>query len=260
MQGDSMDGVTNQTHDRRYGASRWTLPGSTDRGVEEEPPAATEQANRRNNPQNSNTLSDPLNMLGTSHEQLLADKKLLLELLSQTQTELNAARQAIRDLATWTLHERTRLMSEVQLERVSGENHEVVLRQRNEEIQQLRALEQRAKLEHARTLIREGEALGQPVSALHFHKIDEMRVQAGLHRMDRFGAMQKTVTTQPGKQTGAHGEEMMHGFTHILHADTDEENESFERDEGSYSPPDIDCSLSVEDQVDQLIVEEKNKW
>lgn len=234
----------------------------------------------------------------TEQKRLKANNAELAQALIEMEKELNAARQATRDLAAWTLNERTRLMTEALHQRLLREDYEAILCQRDEQVVHLLALYQEAKLDHARTLVREGEVMGRPVSMEVLAHINEMRARVGLPPIDETGA----VITVPGATTqhsaayglqaepsssrddvhqgqfDATGDEAQWSHDIVmalestgqvlgLHGATSdesgtqasEEGEVMEDEEGAYSPPDSMDPSSIVDQVDALIAEEKGR-
>jgi hypothetical protein len=63
---------------------------------------------------------------------LEADNAELARALLAMEKELDAAKQATRDLAAWALKERSRLMAEALHQRLLREDHEAILCQRDE--------------------------------------------------------------------------------------------------------------------------------
>lgn len=187
------------------------------------------------------------------YSRLKADNAELAQALLEMEKELKTTKQATRDLAAWTLNERNRLMTEALHQRLLREDYEVILRQRDEQVVYLLALHQEGKPGHARTLVHEGDVMGRSVSAKDLMKMNEMRAQVGLPPIDEHGA-----TVMPQRKDGRTADASAEAQGVLGRCDR-EEGEVIEDEEGSYSPPDADIPVSIIDQVDELIAEEKGK-
>jgi len=188
-----------------------------------------------------------------SYEFLEAQNASLLLALAKSEAELHSAQRQIRDLAAWALQDRIRLMTEAQHQRLLRSEYEAMLQQRDEKVIYLLALNQEAKLGHARSLVRDGEAMGRPVTTECVQRINQMRAQFGLPLIDRYGAIQNAPVVEEDNQDGGENQHVLFG----LHTFKSDEDVAIE--EGSYSPPDSDHPVSIDAQIDELIAEEKGR-
>lgn len=189
-----------------------------------------------------------------SHESLEAQNAYLLHALAQLKATLHSAQREARDLAAWALQDRVRLMTEAQHQRLLCSEYEAMLRQRDEQVTYLLALSQEAKLDHARSLVREGEAMGRPGATECVQRINQMRAQFGLPLIDRYGAFLDALVVEEDNQIGGESQHVLSG----LYAFKSDEGVADE--EGSYSPPDSDHPVSIDAQIDELIAEEKGRF
>ncbi|KAF1932715.1 uncharacterized protein M421DRAFT_399145 [Didymella exigua CBS 183.55] len=148
------------------------------------------------------------------HQRLMADNAELAQALLDMDKELNAAEQATRGLAAWTINERTRLMTEASHQRLLGEEYETILRQRDEQVIYLLERYQEVIFNHTQMLGREGEVMGRGASRDSLMKINKMRSQVGLPQIDQCG----TVMMLPEKDV-QHGtvQEFPWANYHITH-------------------------------------------
>lgn len=187
------------------------------------------------------------------YSRLKADNAELAHAMLEMEKELKAAKQATRDLAAWTVNERNRLMTEALHQRLLREDYEAILRQRDEQVLYLLALHQEGKFGHARTPVRQGEMMGRPVSTRNLMKINEMRAQVGLPPIDEHSAIM-----MPRRKDDRTADASIE--TQDMPGQCDREGgEVIEDEEGVYSPPDAENPVSIIDQVDELIAEEKGR-
>ncbi|KAJ4994042.1 hypothetical protein SVAN01_00519 [Stagonosporopsis vannaccii] len=186
------------------------------------------------------------------YEHLEAQNGSLLHALVQSEAEVQSAQRATRDLATWALQERTRLMAEAQHQRVLRENYEAVLRQRDEQVTYLLALHQEAQQYHPRTRVREGEAIGRPVTKDCVKRNNQMRAPVALPLIYRYGPVRDDSMVEEDVQSKVE-DENANSELHALEVDEDG------ADEEAYSPPDVGHAVSIDAQVDELIAEEKGR-
>lgn len=199
------------------------------------------------------------------HEGLEADNIKLAQALLEMNRELNAARKATCDLAAWSLDERSRLITEALHQRLFREDYESILRQRDEQVVYLLTLYQEAKLDHTRTLVREGKVMDGYISTVDLEQLNKMRAQVSLPPIDENGNVIHGFQPEScarEMQLDATAEETR--WDHNARPDriTEEasaleEGELVEDEEGANSPASAVLSTSIVDQVDALIAEEK---
>ncbi|KAJ8111509.1 hypothetical protein OPT61_g5906 [Boeremia exigua] len=215
------------------------------------------------------------------NERLRTENANLAQALSQKDGELQAAKQATCNLAAWALKERERLTTQALQQRLQREDYEVLLRERDEQIAQLLKTHHQVRLDHARTLVREGEAIGFPLSDESIQKICEMRRYFGMPPIDRRGVLQRVasdlqertqqnnplrelrensnleegVARYDGADAGL-GSRWSGAIAGVFSASSLPEGKITDVSVGSYSPPVFQDGVPIASQVDEMIKEE----
>ncbi|KAH6616477.1 hypothetical protein C7974DRAFT_416606 [Boeremia exigua] len=204
-----------------------------------------------------------------TYERLEAEIVELAQALLQKENSLQAANKSIRDLAAWTLRERTRLMTTALQQRPLREDYEGMLRRRDEQVVHLLALLQESKLDHARTLVREGAFIGRPASKESVQRVNQMRTKVGLPPINQDGALEAVTAVSAADDAVTQDLGMIlnnHQYATAwngVYGDTlgnnRRESQPTEDEEGAYSPPAFLRATSVLGQVDEMIAEEQGR-